>query len=357
MKVVYTNYPDSYAEVRNFIIPNRGIIEYRRSRDLFSILLGLLYKLTGKGYWPFLKGLYFNPFALGKEFHFFNTILIGSSNYEVTFETMLPRLGNAPSCLYRFAVRKLAKNNCKKIWALSQCAYDMQVVYIKQNFPTFANSIISKMAVKHPYQPPLIDKYEDKLLPTNKLVFTFTGADFFRKGGLEVLHAFDRLIPQYPQLQLNIISSLLYGDYATHTTKEHQEEALTIIKKYPQNIYHYWSLPNAEVLELYKRSHVGLLPTWADSYGYSVLEAQAAGCPVITTDIRALPEVNNDEIGWVVKVPKDDSKNARIKTTSERQQLGSIIAKELQIIIHNILLKPSTIATKGKLSLNKHTNG
>ena len=45
---------------------------------------------------------------------------------------------------------------------------------------------------------------------------------------------------------------------------------------------------------------VGLLPTWAESYGYSVLEMQACGLPVVTTNIRALPETN--VCGWKVKL-------------------------------------------------------
>ena len=56
-------------------------------------------------------------------------------------------------------------------------------------------------------------------------------------------------------------------------------------------------LTNNETLELMKKSHIGLLPTYADTYGYSVLEFQAAGCPVITTNVRALPEINNNNLG------------------------------------------------------------
>ena len=39
-------------------------------------------------------------------------------------------------------------------------------------------------------------------------------------------------------------------------------------------------------------SHIGLLPTYNDSYGYSVIEFFSYGCPVITTNILALPEIN-----------------------------------------------------------------
>ncbi len=49
-----------------------------------------------------------------------------------------------------------------------------------------------------------------------------------------------------------------------------------------------------------RTADIGMLPSYADTYGFSVLEAQA-GNAVITTDIRALPEVNNPAVGWLIK--------------------------------------------------------
>ena len=51
-------------------------------------------------------------------------------------------------------------------------------------------------------------------------------------------------------------------------------------------ITHYETLPNDYVLELMREQHVGLLPTWSDTYGYSVLEFQGIGVPVITTNVN-----------------------------------------------------------------------
>lgn len=344
MQTQYTNYPEGYNEKRNFINPLKGKIAFKKQLDLFQILLHLWFKFTGKGYHPFFKGLFFNPFInRNKTFRFFNTILIGKNPWQATFETTLPRLGNAPAWIYKLAVKQLRKDNCTAIYAMSQCAYNMQVEYMKNNWPRYANAIISKMSVKHPYQAPLIEKYEDKPLNNSKIIFTLTGGDFFRKGGMEVLKAFDQLIPDYPQLHLNIISSLNYGDYATHTTIDDQIEAKRIIASHQQNITHYNSLPNEKVLEIYKASHIGLLPTWADSYGYSVLEAQAAGCPCITTDIRALPEINNDEIGWIIELTeKVYNKN------SHNQMILSLVK-----IISNIAAKPEIIRIKGKNSIKQ----
>lgn len=123
------------------------------------------------------------------------------------------------------------------------------------------------------------------------------------------------------------MSSLNYGDYASCTTKKDYQEALKIISRYQSNIKHYVRLPNQEVLKLLKNTHVGLLPTWADSFGYSVLEAQAAGCPVITTDVRAHPEINNNEIGWVMEVPKKVNGRACIDGELMRNRFSQTLHK------------------------------
>jgi glycosyltransferase involved in cell wall biosynthesis len=64
---------------------------------------------------------------------------------------------------------------------------------------------------------------------------------------------------------------------AAHLNQSHLDEAKAIISRHPDRILHFTGIPNSEVIDLLKRTHVSLLPTWAETYGYSVLEAQACG--------------------------------------------------------------------------------
>ena len=80
--------------------------------------------------------------------------------------------------------------------------------------------------------------------------------------------------------KFTILSGLAYGDYASHTTEEDYKRALVLIAQMGRCATHIHYLENDQVLELLKRTHVSLLPTYDDTYGFSVLEAQAAGCPV-----------------------------------------------------------------------------
>lgn len=346
-KVIGTN-QISYPQIRNFVDLPHGF-EFVEERDVFTTLLNQYFRVFKKVP-PLLKFLHYHatPSKI-KLRHFFNTISFNDTPWIVTFETTLPRLGNAPSWIYNLAIKRLASASCKKIIALSQNAYNLQLNYLNENYPAYLDAIRSKMVIMHPSQKVVIKDYLEKQIPSDKIVFTLVGSDFFRKGGREVLNVFDKLLPNYPQLQLNIVSTMAYGDYASKTLHQDLEKALKIINKYPNNIKHYKSLSNKEVLELFKRSHIGLLPTWGDSYGYTVLEAQAAGCPAISTDLRALPEINDNDCGWVINVPKLANGNADILTADKRLNFQSILEKNLNDII--ILI----VRNKMKIQINAET--
>ncbi|WP_299106672.1 glycosyltransferase family 4 protein [uncultured Winogradskyella sp.] len=353
MKNIINNYPDGYAEVRNIITTEHN---YIHKKDIFSLGLKLMHKFTGKGYHPFWKGLFFNPLDSKTSCHFFNTINLGRNPWKVHFETTLPRLGDAPKFVYDVAIKKLASKNCEQIIALSTCTYKLQIKYLEKNYPQYLEVIKSKMIVQLPPQKSLIKTYNEKILSTNKIIFTIVGSDFFRKGGLEVLQVFENLIPSNKELFLNIVSTMNFGDYATRTETRHLKRAQNIIEKFPDNIKHFKRLKNDDVLELFKASHVGLLPTWADSFGYSILEAQACGCPVITTDIRAIPEINSNEMGWVITVPKDEDRNGALATENERTVFASTVKKELNQIVLDIIKNKDSIKNKGEKALQNIKN-
>ena len=131
---------------------------------------------------------------------------------------------------------------------------------------------------------------------------------------------------------------------------------MALISKHPGKIIHYPGLPYHKVLEIFRKVHVGLLPTWADTYGYTVLEAQAAACPVITTDVRAMPELNNNEMGWVISVPKDKAQNAILVTPEDRLAIAAILEPNLEEIFQSILDNPAQLKEKGRLSWERIRN-
>ena len=286
---------------------------------------------------PTWKSFFFRPLdsatLLG-----FNTIRIDGGPFVVFFETTLPRISKNQFLLAFLQKRALHSNNCLGMVAISEDAGDLQLNKYGTN---------DRLTVLHPPQKVLITEGGGRQWSDlGPLRFCFVGRDFARKGGVEILRAFDAL--DQKGWHLTIVSSLSVDDYATQYTKEEQrllsQEISTILDKRENQIDWHPALPNKHVLQVMQSSHVGLLPTWHDTYGYSVLEFQASGCPVITTDVRALPEINNKECGWIIPIgEKFNAQTSPLDSKSERNSFSQELALNLQNIFNEILATPRDI--------------
>ncbi|MEA4931792.1 MAG: hypothetical protein VB026_09475, partial [Anaerolineaceae bacterium] len=70
-------------------------------------------------------------------------------------------------------------------------------------------------------------------------------------------------------------------------------------------------------------------------------------------DVRALPEINNSRVGWLIHVPKDVLGEAVYRTVEERLELSQIIEEGLENVIRSIVEDPSSIAIKGQAALDQ----
>lgn len=341
-----------YIEQRNLLsLPFRNVTLGRE----YDVVGGLNYvqrKLRGNPpATSFLNTIHWNP--LRRRFnllHLVNSISASSTPWISTFSHYLPRW----NMISRFGMSLLAGKACRKLIAISAFAFAYEEALIDRH-PMYREAIRQKLVVLHPAQPALIPSFEVKELDRDAVVCTIVGADFFRKGGMEILRATERLARQGYPIRLNIVSSLDAGDYASHAGGEEVRQAERMIAGLPGVVRHYRSLPNDKVLTMFKNSHVGLLPTYDDIYGYSVLEAQAAGCPVISTDICALPEINNDEIGWMIRVPKDSFGIAYRKRDAQRKRLSREIEEQLFTHLRSICDNPGIAMDKGRRALARIT--
>lgn len=324
----------TYYKVLDWISPYRILMRSDRLKKLLAH--------------PIMKNIHYAPFQRKVDlFHFFNALSISNTPWITTFETSLPRWG-----MDKFGLNLIASDSCKKIVAMSSCAKDIMLKKIEEGFPEYLQIISDKVTVIHPSQSGNLNSWKEKgVNVSDKLIFTLTGNDFFRKGGAEVLRVFERLIEAGSNVELRIISNLKFGDYASQSSQSDQVWALQVISRYPDQIFHYQNIPNTEVLELLKSTHIGLLPTYADTYGYSVLEYQSLSCPVISTNIRALPEINSNEKGWVIEVPKDEYGEGLFREKEEREKLSKIIEEGLEKAIREIIADRSSISIKGEKAL------
>ena len=323
-----------YAELRNFLSHDMDTSERWDAAALFE---KLAFRLIRIGYMPTWKSFFFRPLDPATLIGF-NTIRIDGGPFVVFFETTLPRISKNRLILSFLQNRALGGNNCLGMIAISECARDLQLVKHGAN---------AKLSVLHPPQRVLVNNGEESRWNNlDPVRFCFVGRDFCRKGGAEILRAFDALKTE--DWHLTIVSSLSVDDYATQYTKQEQhsisQEISTILNKRKNQITWHASLPNKHVLEVMRTSHIGLLPTWHDTYGYSVLEFQASGCPVITTDVRALPEINNNKCGWIIPIgEKFGAKISPLKSHVQRKAFSLELAHNLREILNEILGSPRNL--------------
>lgn len=304
--------------------------------------------------------------------HLFNAISYGREPWVVTFETVVPRFGCVLQNLsrtqdafetlarvrsVRCAIDRLARDSCRQIIALSECTRQIQLSLL-QLFPEHRDKVESKLVTLHPPQVVRVPEYQAKHRDLRQGVnFLFVGSSFFRKGGREILEAFAMIRRRWgAQVHLTVISALRIDNYATAESLSDVDSARRFIGENREWLTWHDSLPNECVLKLMEMADVGLLPTHADTYGFSVLEFQACGTPVITTDVRALPEINNSNVGWVIELPKNRFGEARYATEEQREENRRLIRTGLEKCVEEILVDRDAVRMKAENAIRRIRN-
>jgi glycosyltransferase involved in cell wall biosynthesis len=281
-------------------------------------------------------------------YHLVNTLSFTHSPWIVSFEHYVPRW-NVSS---RLGLGLLARPYCRRLHAMSEFARKAQRIAHTQQ-PELLETLDRKTLVLHPPQQLTVPEYSAKPVPQDGLVFTFVGREFFRKGGAETLRAASRLLTEGFTFTLHVVSTLEIGDYITRSTEAERQKAIDLMKAHRPSIIHHGEMANAEVLQLLAKSHVALLPTYDDTYGFSVLEAQSAGTPVITTNVCALPEINNDEIGWMIKLTLNEMGEATHLHDSGRAAVSEVIERGIYEAMRDALMHRESVRAKGEAALRR----
>ena len=309
-------YSDSYPDKRMILnkVPELQYVQIENRRET----VGRALRLAGRFFPPisqtdwYAQGVHFTldaPFYPEIDvIHTFNRVCLHDRNrWVATFEKTFPEYFSEETKINLRLMRRqlplILSDQCTAILPMSEWAYHYELWFLSQFAkPEEIDRIKNKMTVLYPPQDILITEEElrNKFRDTRKLRFLYVGGQVKRKGGAEVLKAFAQLRKQYDSFSLVFIGKIddRYGNFYLD---EKERKEIRDIMEHADWLECYEKLPNEEVLKLAKRAHVGLLPTMGDTFGFSVLEMQACGCPVITTDRQALPEINNSQCGWLIK--------------------------------------------------------
>lgn len=364
---------DGYPEKRMIIgkVDEFRYIKLSQYYDMKILGLKILEKLTkkAKNSLTFFDDIVFNYNPIWMKridiFHSFNRVYYGKKNWVVTFENTIPafRDNEQDYRLYsKTKIKYLLDDKCNNILPMSNWAYKQSVSLWKEiATQDEVNRLIAKTKIMQPPQEILIshDELIHKFDDVNKEIrFIFTGRDFWRKGGEITISSLNEIRKKY-NIKLTVISKLGTAEQA-YSPKSNKD----MIKYFNLNtdwITYYSELPNDKVIKIFKNSHIGLLPTWFDTYGFSVLEMQASGCPVITTNINALSEINNNDRGWLIDTQSIiDSIGNDYYNIDICNHIKSYMIDKLDNCIENILINRSEIKKKAicsyKYILEEHSS-
>lgn len=102
------------------------------------------------------------------------------------------------------------------------------------------------------------------------------------------------------KLLTKVEGSLIIDVYGTIEDKNYWREGLEIIKKLPPNIAikYCGAVRHEEVVKTMFEYQFFILPTTGENFGHVLIEALAAGCPVITSDRTPWRKLEAKKIGW-----------------------------------------------------------
>lgn len=271
--------------------------KYLRALDLPIAQLGVKNQFLNHTKWainePLLDG-----------FITYNSIYHGSSKpWIIEVEDMLPRYGNARKWQLNYAVKKLSHPSCRAISFTSEFSRRRNAAFLR-------NHDLTHKAVIN-YRPVIPKVLENFYKPSEQFRILFVGNAFWRKGGLQLLRAFQRVSRKNWQLQ--IISSF-EQDWAIFPEQNEIRETEKIIQSH-SNIDVHSSVPFNVIPDFYNNSDVLVGFTYADTWYNSLMEAGAHGLALITSGISATTEMVSNEMNGFVFC--DARNEARLRPGSE----------------------------------------
>ena len=357
MKVGITN--NQYPEQRNILVnPENQYINLKKS-NLFYFINPLRTRLLKKNKTFVFQPVPFSGAARADILHLFNEVAITRQKWVASFETELPRVlpvagvAKQDNPELQRLIPYLLKDNCLGLIAISDATLNIQMKLFKADV---ARQIQRKTVVLHPPQTLFVQQKAPRQSGTLRLIFA--GNEFYRKGGAEVVLAISELIEE-KRLDASQLDVQLIGDLAKRRNVAHRQfqddEAFyrdieNRIKRH-RCFTHHTQMENSALMQLFRQSDAGLLPTWQETYGFSVLEMQANGCPVITSNVRALPEINPDSAGWVLASPLNADREYSITSTEQKTQLRQSLVEGLKSTLFAIIERPEMLQEKGEAAI------
>lgn len=143
----------------------------------------------------------------------------------------------------------------------------------------------------------------------------FLGRDYHRKGGDVALKVFENLKRSFDGIRMTFVGKIT------------DMEMLEKVRR-DKKISYFEYVSKKELHEkIFPTSDIFLLPTVAEAYGMSIVEALSKGIPVISSNISAIPEVVEDGVSGYLAAPRSveafTAKCAKlVESSKQRDTMG-----------------------------------
>lgn len=361
MKIVING--SGYPEKRNIIVFPEYIYIDCKKKNLFSYVNVLRQKVLRKNKLFIFRPL---PGAMPEQtgiIHLFNEVAETDTRWVSTFETEIPRvlpvdgIEKTENPELHKLLRLVASPECLRLIAISEATYNIQMKLL-DSFPAFSEVIGKKLCILHPPQALLGEDGRETC--GGRVSFTFIGNEFYRKGGAEVVLAFSELeeegVISNEAVSVNMVGDLSRKHNIAHEPFQdsaHFHSQIERLLREKAFFTHSTSMPNDKIIGLLKETDVGILPTWQDTYGFSVLEMQACGCPVITTNVRALPEINPPSAGWLIECPLNDMYELAVDSEETKERVRRLVVDQLKSYVARIIRHPEDVRSRSARAIDR----
>ncbi|MCF4970311.1 glycosyltransferase family 4 protein [Nostoc sp. CMAA1605] len=240
--------------------------------------------------------------------HSFNGIPYTNKPFIVTTESFLPRtLGYGGDLLKNILRERLILGNCQKIIAMSNYAV---LKFSRQNSNWHSlNTLLKKVNVIPP-NIPIKASQPKNYLNGQTFQIIFVGGHFARKGGIVALRVAKKAKDRGLPIVVNIVSRLELGSTVYTDCQDESRYKKDIELLELDNVVLHGHIKNQEVLQLLEKSHLQILTTLDDTYGFSLIEGFAVATPAITTNVCALPEfVHHGKNGYILDLELNQYRN------------------------------------------------
>lgn len=140
-----------------------------------------------------------------------------------------------------------------------------------------------------------------------------------RKNMLRVLRAFNDIKEQIP-----------HNAYLAGGQSWHDEDVLKYIKEnLSGRVFQIGYVSDEELINLYSSADLFLYPSLYEGFGLPILEAQACGCPVLTSNINPMKEVAANGTEYVDPYNQQEITDAIVKLSLDKKLQHRLIQKGL----------------------------